>query len=192
MADFHLAESQYCVIVALKHAGQNQHFSNILLATSLTDAPKWHRATIACYNKCTAVRLGRRRDCGKNSSNKTKAVATADDCCKYQRLSGDTWWLRCNRWPLPPNEQLSLWATLSAHLLLLFIYSCLGTCGLSCFSHFYTLFYQRLFYLNLEAITILWTLRRLSAVKSLPWMHECVYLHTWRWSSWDLRQQQPN
>lgn len=50
-------------------------------------------------------------------------------------LAGDTWWLRCNRWPLPPNEQLSLLATLSAHLLLPFIYSCLCTCGLSCFSH---------------------------------------------------------
>lgn len=50
-------------------------------------------------------------------------------------LAGDTWWLRCNRWPLPPNEQPSLLATLSAHLLLPFIYSCLCTCGLSCFSH---------------------------------------------------------
>lgn len=38
----------------------------------------------------------------------------------------DTLWLRCNRWLLPPNEQLSCEATLSAHLLLLslFIHAC--------------------------------------------------------------------
>lgn len=37
-------------------------------------------------------------------------------------LAGDVRRLRCNRWPLPPNEQLALQATLSAYLLLLSLF----------------------------------------------------------------------
>lgn len=37
-------------------------------------------------------------------------------------FAGDKRWLRCNMWPLPLNEQLSLKATLSVHLLVLSLF----------------------------------------------------------------------
>lgn len=65
--------------------------------------------------------------CGDNASNKANAEATAT--VQYvpavnisALLAGDMRRLRCNRWPLPPNEQLALWATLSAYLLLLSLF----------------------------------------------------------------------